>query len=527
MMGPRRRLVDVGGRITLTPAAKSRRGQDDYRDGPRRDRSRDRDAGVWQPRGRGQAQERRRLRLEDWFLAVHLLLSWDDQKMIAAKQMEETLSRFLKDAWSKFRVSPRLSTEIFLRGLLRTLWDIDRLLRGVIEKEELSKFTRESPLVLSLLRVLVYEFMWLPSSTTRVAQQSAADLMERCGLQSKADRDWIMNAAALMRAAFDKHHENWEKKQHMREERKRAEAAAMGEDGDGEVMLSRPRGMAQPKRRVAAATANFGRPPPKEERAKRQRDAQAAKTTTSKGAETSAQGSPKKSPRKGAETEGPDLASPAKEGSAPSGTTPKTDAKNGEGAEEEVAVVDEEDDEDENEEDEEDDDEDMQDEAEAEEEDDVDEADEEEDEAEENGKPRPRVGVMAAAEEDDEEDDEDVDIGDAEEKADEDGGDQEKEDAEKENRDAEVGSASKSDGAPAPGGSSVVATGSDKAAGEEDTADVDADEDIAKEDDGEGGETGVDAEEGAEDGQERVDEEADRAAATATAMSDEEVAAVA
>ena len=34
--------------------------------------------------------------IQDWILAVNLLLSWDDQKTISAAEMEEFLSRFLE-----------------------------------------------------------------------------------------------------------------------------------------------------------------------------------------------------------------------------------------------------------------------------------------------------------------------------------------------------------------------------------------------------------------------------------------------
>jgi len=34
--------------------------------------------------------------MQDWILAVNLLLSWDDQKTTSASDMEEFLSRFLE-----------------------------------------------------------------------------------------------------------------------------------------------------------------------------------------------------------------------------------------------------------------------------------------------------------------------------------------------------------------------------------------------------------------------------------------------
>ena len=41
------------------------------------------------------------LAMQDWILAVHLLLGWDDQKTISAADMEEFLSKFLEALKSK------------------------------------------------------------------------------------------------------------------------------------------------------------------------------------------------------------------------------------------------------------------------------------------------------------------------------------------------------------------------------------------------------------------------------------------
>mmetsp|Transcript_43722 Transcript_43722/g.94197 ORF Transcript_43722/g.94197 Transcript_43722/m.94197 type:complete len:259 (-) Transcript_43722:184-960(-) len=137
--------------------------------------------------------------------------------------MEKRLTRFLKeDATRKHRITPRPTTEIFLRGVLRTLWDIDRLLKLVNPDDELTKFTRESPLVLSILRVMAYEYMWLPPSTEKSARQGVQELMEKCALSGKSDRDWITEAVLRMRQCFDKSQEDWEKNRRAREERKRA-----------------------------------------------------------------------------------------------------------------------------------------------------------------------------------------------------------------------------------------------------------------------------------------------------------------
>ncbi|CAE8616832.1 unnamed protein product, partial [Polarella glacialis] len=119
-------------------------------DGPRRGRD-----GAWGSGQQGESDrgKRSRLRLEDWFLAVHLLLSWDDQQTISASDMEQFLSKFLEnDAKFKHRIEPRLTSELFLRGMLRTIWDIDRVLRAVNPTEELKQVTAKSPMVLSILR---------------------------------------------------------------------------------------------------------------------------------------------------------------------------------------------------------------------------------------------------------------------------------------------------------------------------------------------------------------------------------------
>ncbi|CAE7777304.1 unnamed protein product [Symbiodinium sp. CCMP2456] len=177
-------------------------------------------------------------RLEDWTLAVNLLLSWDDQKTISAADMEEFLSKFLEyDAKVKHRITPRLTSEIFLRGILRTLWDIDRLLRFMNPGDELKMVTAKSPMVLSILRVMAYEFMWTPSCTPRGAKEGARDLMERVNVSVKADRDWITDAMVRMGEAFEKAHNAWDRKHAAAKEKKRREraeaaAAAAGNSGD-------------------------------------------------------------------------------------------------------------------------------------------------------------------------------------------------------------------------------------------------------------------------------------------------------
>lgn len=272
--------------MTLTPAAATNKrngshSHDNVKNGCRRrfgsvvPRHSDRGGGSpdhplpWQ-RKQQQVQERRRLRLEDWFLAVQLLLNWDDQKTISAEHMEQFLERFLQnDAKSKHRITPRLTSEIFLRGILRTLWDIDRLLQLANPGDELKRFTANSPLLLSILRVMTYEFMWMPTGTVRMAQQSATDLIEKCKTVGKSDRDWILVSVGRMRNSFEQTHQDWERKRTAREERKRREreenasgGALVGVPPVGllAVPAARPKGAAavlaaQPKRRTTVPPA--------------------------------------------------------------------------------------------------------------------------------------------------------------------------------------------------------------------------------------------------------------------------------
>merc|ERR1719343_1031955 len=112
---------------------------------------------------------------------------------------------------------------------------------------------------------MAYEFMWMPTGTVGMARQSAVDLMEKCALSGKADRDWISSAVSRMRNSFAKTHEDWEKKRRQREERKRAERAGFGGDDDvDKVLAARPKGThaPTPKKRAPAAPAKFGPPPP-------------------------------------------------------------------------------------------------------------------------------------------------------------------------------------------------------------------------------------------------------------------------
>merc|ERR1712194_239284 len=119
------------------------------------------------------------------------------------------------------RSRPRIASEIFLRGVLRTLWDIDKLLRANNDVDELTKYAK-SPMVLSVLRVMAYEFMWMPSGNVRTAVHSVTELMDRCRLEITSERDWICSAVVRLSKSFEKSHQDWEKKKRVREEKKRA-----------------------------------------------------------------------------------------------------------------------------------------------------------------------------------------------------------------------------------------------------------------------------------------------------------------
>lgn len=218
-------------------------------------------------------------KLEDWYLAVHLLLRWDDQKSISALEMEDFLSKFLEgDAEQKYSIVPRTSSWIFLRGVLRTLWDIDRILRNVNhdQEEELKRVTASNPLLLSILRVLAYELMWMPEGDMKQVEQDAEDLVRKCQLAENEDRDWILKAVVRMRVDFDKASKDWERRKRHLEQRKRRERD--DEEAEPDLIIEstekRRRGVEsaakEPERSVAA---------PSKQRSNRQPTAQAPLTS--------------------------------------------------------------------------------------------------------------------------------------------------------------------------------------------------------------------------------------------------------
>lgn len=189
---------------------------------------RDREAHPWQ-RQRRLSMERRRLRLEDWYLAVQLLLARDSKKTYTADDLEATLTQFLEVEAKKFHITPRLASELFLRGLLRTLWDVDRMLRAMNPGEELTNFAKD-PLVLSILRVMAYELMWSPTGQD-MAVRGVGDLMDKCTLAMKFEKSWISAAVTRMRDGFEKAHADWDRK---REAHRKSKLRARDEADDAE-----------------------------------------------------------------------------------------------------------------------------------------------------------------------------------------------------------------------------------------------------------------------------------------------------
>lgn len=243
---PRRRLgpEDAGERDRRQDSREPRQGQrlrlrdnEDY-GSRRRPETGDREAQNGSDKGR--------LKLDNWFLAVQLLLNWDDQKTMSASEMEELLSRFLEDqAKQQFGIAPQTSSGIFLRGVLRNLWDIDRFIRLVNsdQEEELKRITAANPWVLSILRVLAYELMWMPEGDVKTVKDETADLMQQCKLSANEDRDWLLEAVVRMRKDFDNASKDWARRarqMEQRKRRKREDKKSGGEEADQDVESEAP-----------------------------------------------------------------------------------------------------------------------------------------------------------------------------------------------------------------------------------------------------------------------------------------------
>jgi len=215
----------------------SNRGTREWSDAPSRQQQGDENGGPGQ-KPRQMTQEKNRLRLEDWFLAVQLLMSWDDRKTNTAESMEQSLKQFMEVDAKKHCTSPRRTSEIFLRGMVRTLFDIDRILRAMNPGDELKGVAKNST-ALSILRVLAYDLMWSPGGTVHTAVQGAIDLMERCNLDSKADREWVSEAAKRMRITFEMSHSDWDKKWKAKEE-KRSQRQQVSKADEAPTIASSP-----------------------------------------------------------------------------------------------------------------------------------------------------------------------------------------------------------------------------------------------------------------------------------------------
>eukprot|EP00927_Polykrikos_kofoidii_P083634 TRINITY_DN8614_c2_g1_i1.p1 TRINITY_DN8614_c2_g1~~TRINITY_DN8614_c2_g1_i1.p1 ORF type:complete len:1120 (-),score=309.02 TRINITY_DN8614_c2_g1_i1:81-3047(-) len=248
--------------VTLTPAAankgRGRRGDEKTDDtagrearGRRfggdgvwdRDPGGDKDLQPWEKRTQKET-ERMRIKLDDWYLAVQMLLDYDDRKSYSAADMEQKLTSFLQAERKEHNVSTRATSEIFLRGILRALWDIDRLLRLASNVDELGRYAK-SPVVLSILRVMAYELMWVPGGASSNASRNAVELVEKCNLPLRNERDWICGAVARMSDGFDRSHQEWERKRKARDDKRQKE---------GQVPAARAKGIAVPRGSAALAT---------------------------------------------------------------------------------------------------------------------------------------------------------------------------------------------------------------------------------------------------------------------------------
>jgi len=266
--GPTRRMGSSGDQ-TKRRAGMSRNDDDDGDGGSRRqDDGSGRRGEQWQ----GQLTEKERHRLEDWFLAVKLLLTWDDTKNFSAEDMEQKMGKFLLEDAQKFRIAARLSTELFIRGVLRAIWDIDRLLRQTNPGNDLKRYSKNSS-VLSVLRVLAFELMFTPSITARAIVNAAHQLMDMCGMNLRAERQWISEAVSRMRNSFEKGHQEIDKKRKSQEEKKKLER---GMPKDRQPAIRRKAAMAAVAQARPAKTKRAAPPPAPGKRARLQRGVMAA-----------------------------------------------------------------------------------------------------------------------------------------------------------------------------------------------------------------------------------------------------------
>lgn len=152
----------------------------------------------------------------EWLLAVRLLMSLDLRRRASAEDLEKSIAAFLAQGGS--RQIP--DVEIFLRGVARNVWDIDRLLQELNPEDELRRMER-NPLALSVLRTLTHELMWSVESTEWF-ECMARQLTNQCSLVQRADRDCIVRALVRMKeqmlrtqSEWDAKHQLWAQDRHL------------------------------------------------------------------------------------------------------------------------------------------------------------------------------------------------------------------------------------------------------------------------------------------------------------------------
>lgn len=165
---------------------------------------------------RSAEQAKAKLRLHNHLLGVDLLKGYDDQKTTSAEEMEEHLSAFFLQ-----RERKQVTSEIFCRGILRAIGDVDRLLRSSSKKEHIDKVTGLGKQNLSIIRVLSYELMWVPKPDFRWVSDIAKSLMDKLNVQNE-EQKVITDSLKHMWLHFVGAHRKWDENQKQRAEKKKS-----------------------------------------------------------------------------------------------------------------------------------------------------------------------------------------------------------------------------------------------------------------------------------------------------------------
>lgn len=152
--------------------------------------------------------------LDEWFLGVHLLTSrscFRQMKREASTDGAEVdVAAFLEDALQRHSIAPRRDLEIFLRALVRNLWDVDRLLHEMNSEDELRQVERDF-LVLGVVRTVTHELLWSSRDAAWFGEM-VGRLAERCEL-AREDGEWISSAVMGMKKQLLARQLEWEAKQ--------------------------------------------------------------------------------------------------------------------------------------------------------------------------------------------------------------------------------------------------------------------------------------------------------------------------